>query len=239
MSLNVFGSENCRLFVSNDGVQYHRLPGVQSHSLSEGAINQRQTRAFEGTVSVLGSPDVPSIAVGALSNPQHPAWKIVLDGARESTELNWRLVVPPQIHFSRMGVTISDTVAVSAAGIPTFAGAAPNFGMGQTRFAEGMSLEVVASDLVYIFTDIGTAPEVEPVPTLDAAGGSITNPPAVPAVLAATPGYSIRTPSLQDAYDAVPSFPGRDVPAEGDIISSLTLHPRVLPPDPVVIKTQA
>ena len=236
--INVTGSEGARLWVSNDGGQTLLIvPGVQGHARSEGSLTERQTEAFEGKRKALGHADVPSITLGALGNPHVEAWEMIINAARDSTELTFRLVTKEQIHWER-APSVSNTVAVSAAGLVTFAGVAPNFGAGQTRFAVAMSLEMDGVDNIFAIRDAGIAPVAKPRPTLAGIGGALTPTPDPIVAVAAVQGYSIRTPSLQDEYDAVPSFPGDDLPAAGDRIFSLTLHPRVLPPNSIAVKTQ-
>ena len=195
--INVTGSEGARLWVSDDGGQsYLIVPGVQGHARSEGSLTERQTEAWEGKRKALGHADVPSIALGALGNPQMEAWEMIIDAARELTELTFRLVTKEQVHWSRSAQT--DTVAVSAAGLVTFAGVTPNFGAGQTRFAVAMSLEIDTQDNVFAFRDVGVAPVATPRPTLDGVGGALTQVPDHASWPWRRPRTTrIRTPSLR------------------------------------------
>lgn len=242
MTINVIGAEKARLWVSNDGSTFHRIPGVQGHARAEGALNSRQVPTWDGNVTKFGDPEVPSIAVSALANPMHPAWQIIMQAAEDGDELSWRIATREQVHFSRDGA--SDTVAVAAGsgglnaagrGV-TFAGSAPTFG-AETRFAEGMMLEIASEALVFVFTDVGSTPTVQAVRTAPSVGGTILEPGMTQATVTAVTDYSIRTGALYAEYDAAPSFPGEDLPAEGDLISTFTNTPRSALPGPAALKT--
>ena len=220
--MTLVGGENTNLEYSNDGgATYYSLPYVGDISVSGGEAPETDIIAFRRTGKLAGKVRVPSFTMAIPSyTPQLQAFKDIRKSIDDGDTLNWRLTTRKDTIFTNADA--ADTVAIETTGIVTFAGDAPDF--AGSMFGEGMAIKVGGENYVIDSISDATPPVVmvRPVPG---------------AAVAAAQPFMIDTPSLRlGPFTAKVRSPlGFDLPAEGNMTSSIDLTPEAQLPDWTIV----
>ena len=142
--LAVWPSDGTRVEVLWEG-EYIQLPGIGSWEETVNDAPRRVIRAFEGTASVTGEPEPPTVACEVISYAaRHPAWRTVRDAAFNNKAISVRLFTPPTETIFLSAAADFATAEIASTGIVTLAD-----GTGQKKpdltedtYAPGMAIQI-------------------------------------------------------------------------------------------------
>ena len=214
-------AENTDLEYSKDGATYFPLPYVGDISVSGGEAPETDIISFRRAGKLAGKVRVPSFSAAIPSyTPQLQAFKDIKKAIDDGDSLTWRLTTKKDTIFTNADT--GDTVAIATTGIVTYAGTAPDF--SGSLFGEGMVIKVGGANYVIDSISDDTPPVV------------MVRPAPSAAVAAAQP-FMIDTPSLRlGPFTAKVRSPlGFDLPAEGNMTSSIDLTPEAQLPDWTIV----
>ena len=214
-------AENTILEYSKDGADYFAFPYVGDISVSGGEAPETDIISFRRVGKLAGKVRVPSFTIAIPSyTPQLQAFKDIREAIDDGDVLNWRLTTKKDTILTNAAT--SDTVAIATTGIVTFAGTTPDF--AGTLFGEGMVIKVGGANYVLDSISEATPPVV------------MVRPAPSSAVTASQP-YMIDTPSLRlGPFTAKVRSPlAFDLPAEGNMTSSIDLTPEAQLPDWTIV----
>jgi len=227
--LNLISSENSCVEVKlTSESEYLELPGVQSHVEGGGDLTQTQVRAFKGVASRTSKPEVPSITISGIYNPQHPAWRKINDAARQSSLLDFQITTfEVQEYTAPDGVTLS----IDGDGVVSYKGGGPDF--TSDRFAPGMAIQADGGSpgmlsFVIVTIDVDGKVVVEhdgSNPLGYDTGGNLVAAGTNPADEA---NSKIVTPKLRLNYAARAGKPPASIENEANIQTSFTVYPTSL-----------
>lgn len=155
--------------VSDDGTEWHEVPGVNSISKSGGDGSQQSLEALGGVSQISTKPGAPNIAVTLVTFlPHHSAMKIVEDAAQSGEDIQYRITTQAErVLQAAAGTVGGGSVAIAEdTGICTFAGTTtPDF----TKPELNVGLVIKVGSTRYVVDKITSAGVVSVTPAPDSA----------------------------------------------------------------------
>ena len=205
--------------------EFITLPGISSWEETVPDAPRRVIRAFEGTASVTGTPEPPTIACEVISYAaRHPAWRTVREAAIGNKSINVRLFSPPtETPFT--AAANGATCAIADTGVCTFVAAGnddpPDF--TEDTYAVGMAIQIALKYYTILTIDDDTG-EVKVV-------DDATNRYPAAAVPAAR--FAVKLPrQMRDSFAAkISAADGASIRTENQLASNFNLNPTNRPPE--------